>query len=468
MSNPVAPVRVPTTGAPELAPHGGTWVKHHDGFIEISVFESGVPPRFRLYFFDGDERPVAPIAPGEVSLETIRPGGARQTFAFRAGDGCLEATSDLPEPHEFSVELKLDHDGHAHVYRTEFTEADHGHDHAPGGHAHGEGSHGHGHDHDDHDTGPLAWLRGLYGGHSHSVADKTDDAMESSEHGIWALKISLVGLGLTAAFQLAVVLISGSVALLADTIHNFADAGTSIPLWIAFALSKRGANRRFTYGYGKVEDVAGVLIVLIIFGSACVAAYESVRKIIHPEPVGNLWWVAAAAIIGFIGNEAVAVFRIRVGKEIGSAALVADGQHARVDGFTSLAVLIGVGGVALGFPILDPIIGIAITLAILFIVKDAAKAVWLRLIDGIEPEILAEIEHAPTHIAGVCAVREVRARWIGHRVYSDVTIEVDPDLPVREADVLAQQVEDSLRGHVRLLGSVVVRVCASTDVGGSH
>jgi len=217
------------------------------------------------------------------------------------------------------------------------------------------------------------------------------------------------------------VVASGSVALLADTIHNFADAETSIPLWIAFSLARRKASRRLKYGYGKVEDVAGVVIVLNIFFSACVAAYESIVKIIHPQPVHNLWWIAAAALIGFIGNEVVAVFRIRVGEEIGSAALIADGQHARVDGFTSLAVLVGVVGVALGVPILD--------------------------------------------ITGVRAVREMRARWIGHRVYSDLAIEVDPKLSVGEGDVLAQQVEKSLHQHVRLLGKVVVRICPASGDG---
>jgi len=281
--------------------------------------------------------------------------------------------------------------------------------------------------------------------------------MESSARGIRALKISLVGLGLTAALQLVVVFASGSVALLADTIHNFADAGTSIPLWIAFAFTRKVASRRYTYGYGKLEDVAGVIIVLIIFSSACVAAYESIHKIIHPQPVVQLGWVALAALIGFLGNEAVAVFRIRVGIEIGSAALVADGQHARVDGFTSLAVLIGVAGVYFGFPILDPVIGIAITIAILFIVKDAASSVWTRLIDGIEPEILAQIEHAPMHIDGVRAVHDVRARWIGHRVYGDVAIDVDPALSVRDADAISQKVEQAVRDHVPLLGTVVVR-----------
>lgn len=282
--------------------------------------------------------------------------------------------------------------------------------------------------------------------------------MESSAKGIQALKISLVGLGITALIQLAVVLYSGSVALLADTIHNFADAGTSIPLWIAFALARRGANRRFTYGYGKTEDVAGVIIVGVIFFSACVAGWEALLKLIHPEPLTHLGWVVAAALVGFVGNEAVAVYRIRVGREIGSAALIADGQHSRVDGFTSLSVLIGVFGAWLGFPLVDPIVGIGITIAILFIVKDAAKAVWHRLIDGIEPEILDEISHAPTHVAGVRAVRSVRARWIGHKVYSDVAIAVDPNLPVQVADAIAQGVERSLREHVRLLGEVVVRV----------
>ena len=434
----------------EHGPHQGTCVKTEKGIVEISVFETGVPPRFRLYFFDANERPTNP--PREmVLIETVRPDGRRQRFDFRLEQGFLESTCDIPEPQEFEVKLEVSHEGRIHTYRTRFAEE--GHAHGANGHSHGE----HGHDH-DHGSGFLGWLKGLYG-HSHSVVDKVDSAMESHEQGIWALKVSLVGLGITAALQLVIVFLSGSVALLADTIHNFADAGTSIPLWIAFALARRGANRHFTYGYGKAEDVAGVLIVLIIFFSACVAAYESVVKIIQPQPITNLGWVACAAVLGFLGNEAVAVFRINIGKEIGSAALIADGQHARVDGFTSLAVLIGVVGVWLGFPILDPIIGIAITVAILFIVKDAAFSVWTRLIDGIEPEILSQIEHAPMHVEGVLNVPDVRARWLGHRVYSDVAITVDPTLSVSQAHAISKKVEQSLRDHIRLLGSVVVRVC---------
>ncbi len=446
--------------------HGGPLVAHADGFLEISVFESGVPPRFRLHFLDNDGQPTAPLPAEAVTLTTARSNGGEETFHFRQDGDYLESTTEIPEPHAFDARVLIEREDGRQCLVTPFTEAGHGHDHHgdPHGHhthghgAHGHAHHGHPHDHDHHHGGGLlGWLRGMFG-HSHDIADQVDSVMESSTKGIRALKISLVGLGITAILQVFVVLYSGSVALLADTIHNFADAATSIPLWIAFALAQRGANRRFTYGYGKAEDVAGVIIVGVIFFSACVAGYETVLKFIHPEPMEHLGWVAAAALIGFIGNEAVAVYRIRVGQQIGSAALVADGQHSRVDGFTSLSVLIGVIGTWLGFPLADPIVGIGITLAILFIVKDAARAVWNRLIDGIEPEILDDIAHAPSHIAGVQAVRNVRARWIGHKVYSDVAIAVDPDLPVHVADTIARAVERSLRAHVRPLGEVVVRV----------
>jgi cation diffusion facilitator family transporter len=319
------------------------------------------------------------------------------------------------------------------------------------------GSH---HDH-AHGSGILGWLRHIFA-HSHDVHEKVDAAMETNERGIWALKLSLIGLGATALMQVVVVLLSGSTALLADTIHNFGDAATSIPLWIAFSLQRRGATKRFTYGYGRAEDVAGVLIVLLIFVSACVAGFESIKKLIDPQPVTHLWWVTAAAIIGFIGNEAVAIFRIRVGKQIGSAALIADGQHSRVDGFTSLAVLVGAIGVAVGVPILDPLIGLAITIAILFIVRDAAKAVFLRLLDGVEPKILAQIEHAPLHVTGVQDVHAVRARWLGHRVHAEVHITLDRRLSVAESHEIVERVQQALADHVPAFGGASIHVCPCT------
>ena len=321
-------------------------------------------------------------------------------------------------------------------------------------HPHREGeNHEHPHDH-----GLLGWLRHSFA-HSHDVHEKVDTAMETHERGIWALKISLIGLGLTALFQVVIVWFSGSTALLADTIHNFGDAATAIPLWVAFSLMRRGQTRRFTYGFGRAEDIAGVIIVALIFFSACVAGYESIRKLIDPQPVTYLGWVAAAAIIGFLGNEAVAIFRIRVGKEIGSAALIADGQHSRVDGFTSLAVLIGAIGVWVGVPILDPLIGLAITIAILFIVKDAAKAVFLRLLDGIEPRILAQVEHAPLHIEGVQGVHQARARWLGHKVHADLHITVDRRLSVAEAHAIVDRVHHALADHVSAFGDATIHLC---------
>jgi len=319
-------------------------------------------------------------------------------------------------------------------------------------------AHGHGHDHHDHGSGLLSWLRHTFA-HSHDVVDKVDTAMATHERGIWALKVSLVGLGATALFQVVIVLRSGSTALLADTIHNFGDAATAVPLWIAFALQRRVQNRRFTYGYGRAEDVAGVIIVGLIFFSACVAAYESIRKLIDPQPVTHLWWVVAAALIGFAGNEAVAIFRIRVGRQIGSAALIADGQHSRVDGFTSLAVLVGAIGVAAGVPILDPTVGLLITIAILFIVRDAAKAVFLRMLDGIEPNILAKVEHAPLQVPGVHDVHQARARWLGHKVHADLHVTVDPHLSVVESHAIVERVQAALADHIPALGGATIHVC---------
>jgi len=324
-------------------------------------------------------------------------------------------------------------------------------------HDHGGGAHDHDHDH-EHRPGILGWLQHTFA-HSHDVHEKIDDAMETNERGIWALKISLLGLGATALFQVVIVYFSGSTALLADTIHNFGDAVTAIPLWLAFALQRRERSRRFTYGYGRTEDIAGVIIVGLIFFSACVAGYESIRKLIDPQPVTHLGWVAAAAIIGFLGNEAVAIFRIRVGKEIGSAALIADGQHSRVDGFTSLAVLIGAAGVWFGVPVLDPLIGLVITVAILFIVKDAARAVFLRVLDGVEPGILTTVEQAPLEVEGVQGVHEVRARWLGHRVHADLHVTVDRRLSVAEAHSITDQVQEELAEHVPAFGGATIHVC---------
>jgi cation diffusion facilitator family transporter len=315
--------------------------------------------------------------------------------------------------------------------------------------------HDHGPDHEHH-HGVRGWLTGLFRPHSHDSADSIDAALESSAQGIRAVKISLAALGITAALQLLIVLASGSVALLADTVHNVSDALTALPLWIAFVVGRRAANRRYTYGYGRAEDLAGLFIAAMIALSAVIAAVEAVRRLINPVPVEHLGWVALAGLIGFIGNELVALYRIRVGRSIGSAALVADGLHARTDGFTSLAVLIGAAGVAAGFPLADPIVGLVITAAILGVLRTAVRDVYRRLMDAVEPELVDRGEAALRSVPGVTDVRALRMRWIGHALHAEADLDIAPTTTVSAAHDLAHEAEHHLIHAVpKLKGAVV-------------
>jgi len=301
-----------------------------------------------------------------------------------------------------------------------------------------------------------AAVREFFAPHSHDHADSVDSELESSAIGIRAVKISLVVLGITALLQVAVVAASGSVALAADTIHNFSDALTAIPLWIAFAIGTRAATRRYTYGFGRAEDLAGLFVVAMITLSAIVAGYEAIKRLIHPVPIEHLGWVAAAGLIGFIGNELVATHRIRVGRRIGSAALVADGLHARTDGFTSLAVLFGAGGVALGFPLADPIVGLIITAAILAVLRTAARDVFRRLMDGVDPYLVDAAERTLAAQPGVIAVRSLRMRWIGHRLHADAELDTDPQVTITEAHKIAHHAEHQLTHAVPKLATALV------------
>jgi cation diffusion facilitator family transporter len=260
--------------------------------------------------------------------------------------------------------------GHAPVSDVGPTEHDHGH-----GHVHSAASL----------VGRLTHgLSEFLGGHSHDAADQIDDALEADRDGRRALLISLLVLAVTALIEGLVVVLSGSVALLGDTLHNVADAMTAVPLLIAFRLAKRPATKRYTYGYGRAEDLGGLFVVAMITLSSGLAAYEAIDRLIHPRHVDHLWVVAIAGLVGFLGNEVVAQYRIRIGRRIGSAALVADGLHARTDGFTSLAVLVGAGGVALGWRQADPIVGLVITVAILGVLRSAVRQVLARLMDAVD------------------------------------------------------------------------------------
>lgn len=332
--------------------------------------------------------------------------------------------------------------------------SDHDHDH----------EHDHDHDHDhEHATGFRAAIRELIRPHSHDAADSFDTALEASEKGIRAVKISLVALMATALAQVVIVALTGSVALLADTIHNFSDALTSIPLWIAFLLGRRAATKTYTYGYRRAEDLSGLFIIAMIALSAVLAGWESIRRLIDPQPVENLWLVATAGIVGMAGNELVALYRIRVGREIGSAALIADGHHARTDGLTSLAVVLGAIGVALGFPAADPIIGLLITVAILFVLRDASKKVFRRLMDGVEPETVELIEHKTSHVEGVVAVEDARVRWIGHRLDANIKIGVDENLSLTEGHEVAERVHHAIVSTIPKIDTFLVAVQPATN-----
>jgi len=337
-------------------------------------------------------------------------------------------------------------------------------------HDHHEHEHEHEQEH-DHSKNPLIeWFQHTFTPHDHGHQTAALDAALATNRGIQAVKISLVILLFTAVFQVFIVVISGSVALLADTIHNFSDALTAIPLGLAFTLSRRARNTRFTYGYGRAEDIAGVIIVLMILFSAIEAMYQAILKIIDPQPISNLGWVTAAAIIGFLGNEAVAVFRIRVGSEIGSAALVADGNHARTDGFTSLAVLAGAVGVWLGYPLFDPIVGLGIGIAILFIVWNSARDMYYRVMDAVDPEITESVANIASKADDVMEVNNVAIRWVGHRQRAEFHIIVDCQMPTCESHAVAEKVRHDLFHAMPALADVTIHVdpCECERCGETH
>jgi cation diffusion facilitator family transporter len=260
------------------------------------------------------------------------------------------------------------------------------------------------------------------------------------------------------------VVLSGSVALLGDTLHNVADALTAAPLLIAFRLARRPATKRFTYGYGRAEDLGGLFVIAMITLSSVLACYEAIDRLIHPRNVTHLWAVAAAAVVGFAGNEIVARYRIRVGRRIGSAALIADGLHARTDGFTSLAVLLGASGLALGWRQADPIIGLVITLAILGVLRSAIRQVGARLMDAVDPGLVEQATAAVTSISGIDGVRDMRIRWIGHTLRAEVDATVEPSLTLAEAHDLAHHAEAHLLAQVRRLTAATVH----TSPAGVH
>ena len=327
-------------------------------------------------------------------------------------------------------------------------------------HSGGQGDHSPGHDHhQDHGLGGLGGIvRGFIAPHSHDAKDSLDRALEGSGEGIRAVALSLVILLSTAGVQALVVLASGSVALLGDTLHNAADALTAVPLWLAFRLGRRTPTTRFTYGYGRAEDIAGLAVVALIAASAGFTGYEAIHRLIHPEKVTHLGFVMLAAVVGAVGNEVVAQYRIRVGRRIGSAALEADGIHARTDGITSLLVLVGAIAVALGAEWADPVVGLVITAAIVVVGYQAARNIGQRLLDAVDPDIVERISAIVGAVDGVVSVTEVRARWNGHRLLAQVRLNVDGALSVTKAHEIAEVAHHELLHKVSNLSEAIIHV----------
>ena len=280
--------------------------------------------------------------------------------------------------------------------------------------------------------------------HSHDHDAGRQLVLDSGAEGIRATKISLLALGATALFQAAIVVISGSVALFSDTLHNVTDALTAIPLWIAFSIGRRRPTTRYTYGFHRLEDVAGLVIVAAIGLSAILVIWESVNRLFEPRLIDHIPWVIVAGVIGALGNEFVARYRIKVGRSIGSEALVTDGQHARTDAMTSLAVVVAAIGAALGAAWVDPVAGLVVGLGILWLLVRSARRMSRRMLDGIEPEIVGQVDSTIRSVEGVRDLADLRVRWQGHRLRVTASVCVNPDLTVRAGHDIALDVEHTL------------------------
>ncbi|HEX4864043.1 MAG TPA: cation diffusion facilitator family transporter [Acidimicrobiales bacterium] len=301
-------------------------------------------------------------------------------------------------------------------------------------------------------------IRSIFVPHSHDTSESIASALASTAEGVRALKVSLAVLAVTAGVELAVVMWTGSVGLLSDTIHNFADALTAVPLGVAFWIGRRPINDRYTYGYGRAEDLAGICIVGVIAASSIVAAWEAVLRINHPRSINGVGWVAAAGLVGFAGNELVAGYRIRVGRRIGSAALVVDGRHARTDGFTSLAVVLGAIGVAAGWKLADPVVGLVITVAVLVVLRGAARDIYRRLMDSVDPELVEAVRRSLAAVEDVLAVDRVRIRWVGHELIAEVDLAVDASLSVSDAHTVAEHSEHQLLHDIPRLARATIHI----------
>jgi cation diffusion facilitator family transporter len=281
------------------------------------------------------------------------------------------------------------------------------------------------------------------GGHSH-----VDANTYTSRDAVRAVVVSAVALGFASACEFAASLAGHSAGVLADGLHNAGDVLTTFILLFAFRLATRPATSRYTSGYGRIEDVATLLIVLVIVVTAAVAAIESAAKLMHPETYHGVGFMLAAAAVGVVANLAVSEYKVRVGRGINSTALEADGIHSRIDALVSFGAFAGIGLAALGLGWADPIAGLAITAMILYILAGTVRDLYYRMMDAVDPEVVQEIVHAAEHVDGVLGVHDVRARWVGRELSIVMHIDCDPDARLDQAHELAEKVEHEVAHHV--------------------
>jgi cation diffusion facilitator family transporter len=358
-----------------------------------------------------------------------------------------------------------------HEHHTE-SDYEHEHEHSEHSHQHDEHEHHEDHKHDEHDhhddhEHDGGHDHGHGGGHGHEHG-KVNADIYGNQEGLRAVKISTAGMFLVAAIQFAIALFGGSAGLFADALHNLGDVLTTVALWIAFVVSSRAANQRYTYGYYRTEDLAGIFIVLVIIASAVAGAVESILKLTNGTPITQIYLSMAAALVGVAGNEILAQYKISVGKRINSVPLIADGQHSRIDGLTSLAAFIGLVGVRLGFPIADPIAGLVITVVIVTVVYSTSRSVLQRLLDAVDPRIVPSIIETAREVPGVETVTDVRARWVGHTLHVAMNIEVDTELTLAKAHAIAEAVRHRLFHKIKGISEVIIHTDPSSASGDHH
>jgi len=302
----------------------------------------------------------------------------------------------------------------------------------------------------------------------HSHAHDHGGAELRTAEGMRAAQWASLGLLIAGGTELGIFAIGNSAGLLADAIHNLGDVSTTLALWAAFALSRRGRSERYPYGFHRAEDLAGLFVLLVMTASAVAAGYGSLRHLILGEHPSHLALSAVAALVGIVGNEAVAEYKIRVGRRIGSVSLVADGNHSRTDGLVSLAALAGIVGVALGFQRADGLAGVLITLVIASVIISSARGVVGRALDAVDPALTRQVREVAASVAPVVDVHDVRVRWAGRALFVAVSIALPPQLSLLEAHDAAERVRHALLHEVENLSEVDVHMDPAEGLAAAH